>query len=51
MIGQQKGKAFVQEANLMNAFYLLVHNLNAGDYHFSWSPHRGVEIMGETVFL
>ncbi len=37
--------------NLTNAFFLLVHNLNAGDYHFSWSPHRGVEIMGETVFL
>ncbi len=29
-------KTFVQEANLTNAFYLLVHNLNAGDYHFSF---------------
>ncbi len=35
LIGQHKGKTFVQEANLMNTFYLIVHNLNAGDYHFS----------------
>ncbi len=35
LIGQQKGKTF----------YLLVHNLNAGD------PNRGVEILGENGFL
>ncbi len=42
-IGQQKGKTFVQEANLTNAFYLLEHNLNAGDYHFFTEVWRSWE--------
>ncbi len=43
LIGQQKEKTFVQEANLTNAFYLLEHNLNAGDYHFFTEVWRSWE--------
>ncbi len=47
-IGHQRGRTFVQKADLMNTCRL-AHNLNTGDCHFS--PHRGVEIIGETGFL